>query len=420
MSVEPLRPEDELLDAGPSEHDLEDASLSADAYDHVQTPDEPVEMEWVSLDEVSDIVHLASLNGASSEETRAAESSESPPDGPVFVDLREIEERDVEWIDRPFLPEGELVTNNADGDTGKGLTSVHWGARISRGEFGEPRWVIFAVAEDTFDTIVKPRLLAAGANLAYVRGLEWRRGGIEDALRIPDDVPLLEECLRQQYGNDVRLLVIDPLLSHLSGKTNTHVDHEVRLALKPLMALAHNLRCTVLGNGNLSKDKSGGARNASAGSTAFTNVPRVGLAMAYDDEDPDIRVLEVVKSNIGPKGVGRNYRVRVVEVDGLKEPVPALVAEGVASKAVDDLIAQKKDGKRIPPELLRDVILAELELGERPRKHLDAACKEKLGANPDTVYKSGITPLREASRIKARKDGMNGGWFYRLTLEEVF
>ena len=36
------------------------------------------------------------------------------------------------------------------------------------------------------------------------------------------------------------------------------------------------------------------------GSTAFTNTPRVGLAMAYDD-DPDVRVVEVIKSNIGPR-----------------------------------------------------------------------------------------------------------------------
>ena len=113
---------------------------------------------------------------------------------------------------------------------------------------------------------------------------------------------------------DARLLVVDPLLSHLSGKTNTHIDHEVKLALRPLMQLAHNTGCTVLGNGHFSKDKSGGARRAASASTAFTNTPRVGLAMAYDNEDSDVRVLEVIKSNIGPKGVGRNYRVKTVQI----------------------------------------------------------------------------------------------------------
>jgi hypothetical protein len=344
------------------------------------------------------------------------EANGAGPDGPIFYDLRNIEARDVEWNDPPFLPRGELVTNNADGDTGKGLISVHWGARMSRGEFGDKRGVVYAVAEDAFDTTLKPRLLAAGANLEHVRCVGWRRQGTEDALLIPDDVSVLEQHLAPM---GVGLLVIDPLLSHVSGKTNAHIDHEVKLALRPLMALAHNLGCTVLGNGHFSKDRSGGARRAASSSTAFTNTPRVGLAMAYDDEDPDVRVLEVIKSNIGPKGIGRNYRVRTVEVEGLTEPIPMLVAEGVATKAVDDLIAvQRREGKRVPAELVRALILAELETGEQTRKHLDAVAAEKLGANADTVYKSGIAPLQQAGTIKPRKDGLNGPWCYRLVVEE--
>jgi hypothetical protein len=358
-----------------------------------------------------ELVAIARDSGA----WKVAEQARAP-DGPIFIDLREIEARDVEWIDKPYLPAGELVTNNADGDTGKGLLAVHWAARISRGEFGEdkPRMVLFAVAEDAFDTILKPRLIAAGANFDYIRALSWRRSGTEDALLIPDDIPLLQEHI---IAMSVRLLVVDPLLSHVSGKTNTHIDHEVKRALQPLMALAHNTGCTVLGNGHFSKDKSGGARKAASASTAFTNTPRVGLAMAYDDEEPDVRVLEVIKSNLGPKGLGRNYRVKTLLVGGLSEPVPLLVAEGAATKSVDDLLASKKEGKRIPSELVRSLILAELETGEKTRSQIDALVLEKLGANPDTVYKSGISPLHRAGDIKARKDGLNGPWCYRLAVE---
>jgi hypothetical protein len=71
---------------------------------------------------VLDNLWVASRNGA---------GPAGDEDGPVFIDLRDVEARDVEWIDPPFLPEGELATNNADGDTGKGLLSVHWGAPIS-------------------------------------------------------------------------------------------------------------------------------------------------------------------------------------------------------------------------------------------------------------------------------------------------
>jgi AAA domain len=337
------------------------------------------------------------------------------PDGPVFTDLRDVEARDIEWLDKPFLPWAELVTVNADGDTGKGLFAVHQAARVSRGEFGDPRMVVFAVAEDAFETVLKPRLLAAEANLAHVRCVSWRRKGTSDALRIPDDVPDLERSLAERAA---RMLVIDPLLSHLSAKTNSHVDHEVKLALQPLIDLAHRTGCLVLGNGNFTKDKSRGARSAAQGSVAFTNTPRVGLAMAYDDEDPDVRIVEVVKSNIGPKNIGRNYRIKTAAVEGVKDEQPLLVAEGAASKSVDDLIAATKKGKRIPPELVRELVLAELESGEKSRKHLDEVALEKLGASGDTVYQSGLDPLRKAGRVKARKESTTSGWYWDLALEE--
>jgi hypothetical protein len=338
------------------------------------------------------------------------------PDGPVLIDLRDVQERDVEWIDEPFLPAGELVTNNADGDTGKGLLSVHWAARISRGEFGDRRRVLFVVAEDAFDTVLKPRLMVASTNLEYVRALSWRRQGTEDALRIPDDIPTLERLVEEMQ---TRLLVIDPLLSHLSGKTNTHIDHEVKIALAPLMQLAHNTGCTVLGNGHFSKDKSGGARRASSGSTAFTNTPRVGLAMAPDDEDADVRIVEVIKSNIGPKGVGRAYRVRTVPMPTLEKPVPLFVVEGVSTKAVDDLIDVGKSRKRVSGPALEALILAELQHGEQPRAVIDEAARRELGAGPDSVYKYGFVPLKDAGRVRARKDGTTGGWLWRLSIEEM-
>lgn len=137
------------------------------------------------------------------------------PDGPVFTDLRQVHARDQEWLDKPYLPWGEFVTNNADGDTGKGLYAVHQAARVSRGEFGEGRMVVFAVAEDAFETVLKPRLLAAEANLEHVRCVSWRRKGMTDAVRVPDDVPKLEEALVEIAA---RMLVIDPLLSHLSAE----------------------------------------------------------------------------------------------------------------------------------------------------------------------------------------------------------
>ena len=193
----------------------------------------------------------------------------------------------------------------------------------------------------------------------------------------------------------------------------------MKLALRPLITLAHNTGCLVLGNGHFGKDKAGGARRATMGSTAFTNTPRVGLAMAYDDEDPDVRVVEVIKSNIGPKGVGRNYRMKTVAGRRARgagaDPRRRGRSDQGGRRPDRD---HQRSGKRIPSELVRELILAELETGEKPRNDLDAVELEKLGAKPDTVYQSGLDPLKKAGRVKARKDGAGGGWYWRLSLEE--
>jgi hypothetical protein len=336
-----------------------------------------------------------------------------PKPGPVFGDLRDIVARDIEWLDRPFLPAGELVTNSADGGTGKGLLSVYYAARISRGELGARRTVVFAVAEDAFDTVLKPRLLAADADLDHVKTVSWQNGGYTDAIRIPDHIEQLETCLQAM---DAALLVIDPLLSHLSGRTDSYKDHEVKAALRPLVLLAQRTGCTVLGNGHFGKDKTRGAVSSAQGSNAFTNTPRVALAMARDDEDDNLRVVEVVKSNIAGTGEGRNYRISTVAVEGLSEPVPVLTPDGGATKSVDELLTVKR-AKRVPAATIRDLVLRELATGEKTRKHLDDVAKTETGANPDSVYKSALEPLRKEGRIKARKEGFggDGGWVYTTT-----
>jgi hypothetical protein len=140
----------------------------------------------------------------------------------------------------------------------------------------------------------------------------------------------------------------------------------------------------------------------------------VALAMAPVDDYPDLRIVEVIKSNFGTKGVGRNYRIKAVPVAGLNDPQPTLIREGASTKSVDRLIGATAQGKRVPAELLRQIVLRELAEADQPRAHLDDACKQETGANPDSVYKSALTPLKAEGRIKAYKAGTVGGWFWRL------
>jgi hypothetical protein len=189
------------------------------------------------------------------------------------------------------------------------------------------------------------------------------------------------------------LFVIDPLLSHLHGKTDSHKDHEVKRALTPLGDLAHRTGCTILGNHHFRKDTSRGARSAAQASSAFTDVPRVTWGMAKDSEDESARVLEVLKSNIGPEGIGRDWRIQLGSVDGLDDGVPLILPGAVSRRSIDELLRTVGEGKRVPSEALRVLVLRELATGEKSREYLDAVAGDELGVSKNALYERALVPL---------------------------
>jgi hypothetical protein len=337
---------------------------------------------------------------------RAADCLKTAGYGAVLVDFRDLEVRDVEWHDDGFLPKGQLAILQGHGGVNKGTLACQWAAMLSkRGEF-----VLFVVAEDDYQTTLKPRLVAAGADFEHIRAVDFKRGGQEDALRLPDDLAELQRVIEQ---TGAVLVVIDPLMTHLSAQVDSYRDHDVKIALRPLAKLAASSGCTILGVHHFTKDTGKGARHSGQASGAFGNTARVVLALASDDEDEMLRVLEVVKCNIGQDGLRRSIRIDLVQVEGLEKPVPVTVFAGHALKTVDELLASRKT-HRVPRTAVQDLVLRELATGDKTRHHLDEIAALELGINADSLYKSGLEPLRQEGRIKGRKDGFTGGWLWKM------
>jgi hypothetical protein len=131
--------------------------------------------------------------------------------------------------------------------------------------------------------------------------------------------------------------------------------------------------------------------------------------MAKDRGREGMCVVETIKSNIGLEAEGRDWRLELVQVEGVKDEVPRLVPKGVATTSVDDLLRAPAAARGVPAEDIQAVILRELESGPKGRKYLDAATREELGVSADTTYQRGLIPLRDAGQITANKDGFGGG-----------
>ena len=99
------------------------------------------------------------------------------------------------------------------------------------------------------------------------------------------------------------LIVLDPVVEHLSGNIDSHKDHSVRRALAPLARLAENTGAAILGIGHLNKSSSTDVLTRVGGSVAFGAAARSVLLLGEDHEavegSPE-RLLIHAKSNLGP------------------------------------------------------------------------------------------------------------------------
>jgi hypothetical protein len=338
----------------------------------------------------------------------------SAPAGIHLADLRGVEMRDPTWLVRGYIPAGELTLLVGNGGTNKGTFAAGVAAMVTRGECesqnGKPAPVLWAAAEDSVASVLKPRLVAAGADISLIHPFSFHRGGIEDALCLPDDVPELRATV-ERIG--ARLLVIDPLMSHLAGSVDSYRDHDVKRSLRPLAQMANLTGCSALGLHHFNKQTSAGAVASIQASGAFGNTARLVLAMAEHDEDDMLRVLEVVKTNISRKGLRKALRVDLVTVPGLSEPVPRTSEAGETEKTVDELLGGRPS-RGVKRADAKKLIVRELEQGPQTLDHLKAVAAAELGVSGDTVWR-GANELKAARHVTCKPEGKGGTWLWHLT-----
>jgi hypothetical protein len=318
----------------------------------------------------------------------------------VAVPLDNIEMRSIEWLERPLWQRSAFELLAGAKGSGKGTYLAALAARISHAGAN----VICISSEDSAEIDLKPRLVAAGAAID-------RCFCIRQSVQLPDAVDELRELARAI--GDVGLLSIDPVANHI-GNRNSNSEGEVRHAIAPLNKLADDLSCLLIGVRHVGKDRTRGALASILGSTAWVDTPRAVVMVAVDDEDPLVRHIQVVAGNRSLSGSAQAFRIDAVAVAGLAEPITLAVPLGESAKSVEDLVGAKPDGAaRVAAELVQSAILRALETGEKSRAFIDEVCRDELAVSPNAVYKSGLKPLRDAGRIKARKDGLRGAWYWR-------
>ena len=207
---------------------------------------------------------------------------------------------------------------------GKSTWSAHLAAQITRGTlpgdyYGKPKGVVIVTTEDDWHATIKPRLTAAGADLNKVYQVTAvDADGLEGTLVLPNDLNELERVILE---HDVALVILDPLLTLVNAKLDTHKDAEVRRALEPVGKLAQSTRASFIGLIHVNKSTEGDLMNRIMGSRAIGAVVRSVLFCANykpiedtatENEDSPFFappeepkrsrfVFGQIKNNLGPK-----------------------------------------------------------------------------------------------------------------------
>lgn len=256
----------------------------------------------------------------------ALESGEKRDGELVVVKASDLEEKPLEWLWPGYLPAGVLTLLASPPKCGKSTLTMSIAARITTGalwpcgpdlpsqeESHSPTGDVLVIAyEDDLERTVKPRLIAAGADMErvhFVRGIRRKRGKRHALFSIDlgehfDEIETLVRGLRP------RLVIVDPVMSGFGGQRDTNADNEVRAVLGPFVALAEETRAAILLVTHTNKRGEGSAMDSAIGSRAFTGICRMILALERFNDGTERRVLAQIGANLGAPRPGLVFEIR--------------------------------------------------------------------------------------------------------------
>lgn len=340
----------------------------------------------------------------------------------IFLkDLTTVVPKNTDWLWKGWIPKGELTLLAGPSGAGKSSLTFLFASQISNGG----KWfddtpcskgkVLIWSGEDSLETTIVPRLIAAGADLSRVQVIEGRRNpdGTPIHFDPAKDFPLLS---RQVKERGYSMLIIDPIVSAITGDMNK--ANEVRRGLQAIVDFAKDQNCAVIGITHFSKSSSGRTTvDRFIGSQAFTAFARMNLVV---DKDPDVDecIFAKAQTNVASLKGGFRYKLDLVTVLGNIYDVVKIVflraTEGTAQQQLDAIDPKLRDGRGGGGVKLKAAVQTlELILSKGPRSV--AVIREeadRCGIAQDTLEKA----KRE---LGAKHEKVNGEYCWYIPAQGV-
>lgn len=312
-----------------------------------------------------------------------------------------VEARNIAWLWQPRIALGKVTLFSGNPGQGKSQLTAYLAACTSRGDpfiDGQPcprgSVIMIACEDDVADTI-RPRLEAAGADLAKVHilnavrhredGNKEGKGEKRQRLSDPHAFNLADglEGLRAMIDEigDVKLIVLDPVSAYLSG-ADSHKNAEVRELLLPVQQLAAEKEIALVLVTHLNKASGMDAMARSMGSIAFVAAARAAHLVHRDPADQRRRLFLPVKNNIGIEGEGLAFTIEEAVISGNVKTSKIVMDPTPVAMTADEALAGNVTGDAAIPSVLDDAkqwLEGALSAGPRRVKELlDEAEQEKI------------------------------------------
>jgi hypothetical protein len=335
-----------------------------------------------------------------------------------YRNFADIQSKPIDWLWQGRIARGKVCMIAGDPGLGKSQVTASIAAIVTaekcfpvsqaKAKRGN---IIFLSAEDDAADTIKPRLEAAGADVSRIYILEAVKDSNTKGQRsfnLAKDIGKLEELLKEI--GDVAVIFIDPITAYL-GDTDSHKNAEIRALLTPLAEMAGRYGAAVICVSHLNKGGQSSALMRVTGSLAFVAAARCAYIVAKDPQNAERRYFLPLKNNIGNDKTGYAFGIQSRTLtDGIE--TSCVVWEHQEVDVPADQVLSNEGQSEGQPAIARNeasaFLMDLLSQGAIPVQQVFAD-GDNNGFSKQTLRRA-----KKDLGIRARKDGMDGGWIWEL------
>ena len=279
-----------------------------------------------------------------------------------ITSFKDIEEQDVEWLWRPYLPLGKITIIVGDPGVGKSFITAFLASVVSNGDkfpFVDDNAplgnVIIQNNEDGVGDTIKKRLMVLGADDEKVHTIELEEEHKDEADLLLKDTDVLD----MQFSELNPILVIfDPIQSFL-GDIDINSVTKVRTLLKPIGSLAEKHNCAIVLVCHRNKGIQGGSQvHKILGSVDIGGIARSVISVGTNPNNKEEKLFMHTKTNLAPNGQTLAFNITDSGINWL----------GARGYMIDDsILNQENEPKKSPREIAKEFIIAYLQDNEKSR-----------------------------------------------------